>query len=317
MSEPRCECGHEETSHWLKRLKLGGTLVAQGCKICGTYRCASFRPVADPGAGEDKGLFIDECTRIICPSCGESTMRRPCQCGWGGEDVKQDGVKYGCLDIPLERRREPTPKDFTDPRFDIVWNVIKRVDVDFMNGLFSGATGDDVCAILDELDTVASIPVSDTREAQIARIARGAVSRTKPEGQIEFEISELASTIEREVRAEQAGELNRLKDALCRQQDDVCQTLGKVLGYPWFKNDQVNFPGADETNGVCVGDHVAESIAMEAARRIKQAQSTHLAQLTALRAQVEQLDEAPYAGYVGLGDVLALLDALIPKETQG
>jgi hypothetical protein len=49
----------------------------------------------------------------------------------------------------------------------------------------------------------------------------------------------------------------------------VSQTLGQVLGYPWFKDDQKNFPGATEEHGVCVGEHVAETIAMEAARKIK------------------------------------------------
>jgi hypothetical protein len=41
------------------------------------------------------------------------------------------------------------------------------------------------------------------------------------------------------------------------------------LGYPWFKDDQKNFPGADESCGVCVGDHVAETLAMEAATEIE------------------------------------------------
>ena len=52
------------------------------------------------------------------------------------------------------------------------------------------------------------------------------------------------------------------------QNNDVCQTLGKALGYPWFKDDQKNFPGATEADGVCVGEHVAGSIADEAAAKI-------------------------------------------------
>ena len=60
-------------------------------------------------------------------------------------------IKSGTLGIPLHLRREPTPKDFADPRFDVIWELIKRVDVDFRNGLFSGATGNDVCAVLDAL----------------------------------------------------------------------------------------------------------------------------------------------------------------------
>ena len=51
--------------------------------------------------------------------------------------------------------------------------------------------------------------------------------------------------------------------------EEICQTLGQVLGYPWFKDDQKNFPGAAAEHGVCVGDHVCETIAMEAADRIR------------------------------------------------
>lgn len=68
----------------------------------------------------------------------------------------------------------------------------------------------------------------------------------------------------RDTEAENA----RLREACSKQNDDVCQVLGKALGYPWYKDDQANFPGADESNGVCVGDHVAESIADEAAKTI-------------------------------------------------
>jgi iron-sulfur cluster repair protein YtfE (RIC family) len=51
---------------------------------------------------------------------------------------------------------------------------------------------------------------------------------------------------------------------------EIEQTLGKALGCPWFKDDQVNFPGATEENGVCVGEHVPTTIAMEAARKIEE-----------------------------------------------
>jgi phage shock protein A len=63
-------------------------------------------------------------------------------------------------------------------------------------------------------------------------------------------------------------EVERLRLACSKMNDEVCQTLGKALGYPWFKNDQKSFPGADESNGVCVGEHVAETLAAEAAARI-------------------------------------------------
>jgi hypothetical protein len=63
-------------------------------------------------------------------------------------------------------------------------------------------------------------------------------------------------------------ELARLREAFSRHNQTICQTLGKALGYPWFKDDPVNFPNATEADGVCVGDHVAESLADEAAARI-------------------------------------------------
>jgi len=70
------------------------------------------------------------------------------------------------------------------------------------------------------------------------------------------------------VLAEKDAEIARLKDACIKQSHDIEQTLGKALGYPWYKDDQKNFPGTTEADGVCTGEHVAESIAMEAATQI-------------------------------------------------
>jgi hypothetical protein len=64
--------------------------------------------------------------------------------------------------------------------------------------------------------------------------------------------------------------------------DDVSQTLGKALGYPWYK-DFHDFPDATEANGVCVGDHVAESIAVEAANKIKELQERMANMIAELR----------------------------------
>lgn len=72
---------------------------------------------------------------------------------------------------------------------------------------------------------------------------------------------------ETEVAALKA-EHDRLLRAMRTEEDEIEQVLGKALGYPWFKDDQANFPGATEDNGVCIGDDVAESLAMAAARRI-------------------------------------------------
>ena len=48
------------------------------------------------------------------------------------------------------------------------------------------------------------------------------------------------------------------------------QVLGQALGYyPWFKDDQKNFPGTTEKDGVCVGKHTVVTLAMETADRLK------------------------------------------------
>lgn len=61
----------------------------------------------------------------------------------------------------------------------------------------------------------------------------------------------------------------QLEKAFSKQNEEVCQTLGQALGYPWYMSDLTNFPDATEENGVCVGDHVVESIATEAAKHIE------------------------------------------------
>lgn len=48
----------------------------------------------------------------------------------------------------------------------------------------------------------------------------------------------------------------------------VGQILGAALGYPWFKDDQANFPGATTADGVNVGNKTARDLAAEAAERL-------------------------------------------------
>lgn len=73
--------------------------------------------------------------------------------------------------------------------------------------------------------------------------------------------------------ADLQARIEHLTRGCAKQNDEVSQALGKALGYPWFKNDQANFPGATEANGVCVGEHVAESLADEAAAKIADLQA--------------------------------------------
>lgn len=51
--------------------------------------------------------------------------------------------------------------------------------------------------------------------------------------------------------------------------DEVDQVPGKALGYPWYKDDQKNFPDATEEDGVCTGEHTPETLLAEAAAFIK------------------------------------------------
>lgn len=99
----------------------------------------------------------------------------------------------------------------------------------------------------------------------------------------------------------QAQRIAELTHAMAKSNDEITQVLGRALKYPWFKDDQNNFPGATEENGVCVGDHVAESLADEAAKRIAELE----AQLAT--AQAEKLQEntahhgAATEGVAGIG----------------
>lgn len=65
-------------------------------------------------------------------------------------------------------------------------------------------------------------------------------------------------------------EVRELRAGLITQSHIIEQVLGQALGYPWYKDDPKNFPDATEADGVCVGDHVAESLADQAARIIRE-----------------------------------------------
>ena len=64
------------------------------------------------------------------------------------------------------------------------------------------------------------------------------------------------------------AECDRLRDAAIRQNHEIAQILGRALGYPRYCDDQKNFPGTTDADGVCVGDHTAESLAAEVADKI-------------------------------------------------
>ena len=65
------------------------------------------------------------------------------------------------------------------------------------------------------------------------------------------------------------AEVSRLRKACSKTNDEICQILGKALWFPWCMDDQENFPGATVEDGVCVGEHVAESMADLASKKIR------------------------------------------------
>ena len=69
-------------------------------------------------------------------------------------------------------------------------------------------------------------------------------------------------------------ELAHLRAKCANVNEEICQTLGAALGYPRYVDDPTNFPDATEADGVCVGDHVAETLAVEAAERIRRSAAT-------------------------------------------
>lgn len=112
-----------------------------------------------------------------------------------------------------------------------------------------------------------------------------------------------------------AREAERCKRAYSVMNEDVCQTLGKVLGFPWFKDHQEHFPGATEEQGVA-HDQVAETMAEIAAARITKLEAEN----AALRAALDEIASHDLVAITGGGRVVAskmrmrALDAL--QETK-
>ena len=61
-----------------------------------------------------------------------------------------------------------------------------------------------------------------------------------------------------------------------KDSEEIEQTCGKALGYPWYKDDQKNFPGTTEADGVCIGEHVSVSIVSELAAAYIELRDKHI-----------------------------------------
>ncbi len=71
---------------------------------------------------------------------------------------------------------------------------------------------------------------------------------------------------------EEITSLNKRVVKMLKEFQEIEQILGKALNYPWFRDDQCNFPNATEADGVAIGDHTAWSLAMCAADKIDKLQ---------------------------------------------
>lgn len=69
--------------------------------------------------------------------------------------------------------------------------------------------------------------------------------------------------------ADLESEIKQLREAVARENEEICQVLGRALVYPRYCDDPKNFPDATDADGVCVGDHVAVTLAMQAAKALK------------------------------------------------
>lgn len=92
---------------------------------------------------------------------------------------------------------------------------------------------------------------------------RKSVQEGKPDKLADL-LEEAAREIDRLTRF-----IERAKKLSAQDNAEIEQILGKVLGYPWYKDDQKNFPGATEADGVCVGEHLPVTLAVEAAKEIE------------------------------------------------
>jgi hypothetical protein len=55
---------------------------------------------------------------------------------------------------------------------------------------------------------------------------------------------------------------------------EIGNLAGDALGMPWYKDDQVNFPGATEADGVCIGEHTTVTVVETLALHYKELKKT-------------------------------------------
>lgn len=109
---------------------------------------------------------------------------------------------------------------------------------------------------------------AETELAATATVLRRLRERNK-------EADEAVEQLQAELNATKA-EVERLRIALAHKEEAIVQRLGKALGFPWFKDDQKNFPGATDADGI-VSCFAAEEMAILAVEEIERLRSRILA----------------------------------------
>ena len=104
--------------------------------------------------------------------------------------------------------------------------------------------------------------------------------------------------------AELRVKVERYRTTCISMDHEIVQTLGKALGgYPWFKDDQKNFPGATEADGILGPDtaEVAADIAAERIKSLRQEVTELRADFTKSQAKAEVVPELVEALQVTVG----------------
>lgn len=96
------------------------------------------------------------------------------------------------------------------------------------------------------------------------------LDETQTPDQIADELCNSFRNVVHLVRLQAEQDTERRIDEITAAEARMEQLLAQALGcFPWYKDDQDNFPDATEDDGVCVGDLVLEDLAQMAASWIK------------------------------------------------
>ncbi len=115
-----------------------------------------------------------------------------------------------------------------------------------------------------QYEAIMKLNAADVRIAELQR------QRDEYEEQADLWLHQAELNAKECERLEQ--ERDAYKEAAIKQSAEIEQILGKALGYPRYVDDQVNFPGATEADGVFVGIDTAETLADQIVARLAAAQ---------------------------------------------